>query len=403
MVIQDEDAIINELQKNESNTIIDAACLKVTEAGLGDSISIRQRERLKVRHGIYSILLRLADPTLPCDQYQMLGQKMLQLAYRLPILLAGDKEDTVNIIDALPLEMQHQLRDYASQIETLIPAHQMIPNPQPPLKLSYSKLNSYISCPRCYWLRHVVGLSEPAFEGANFGKIAHRALELFYKRYQRHHLEPDHNSLPTLETILKLGEEAYEDLRPETTQRSRKFVDRLHILLTRYYSQMHSSDANPVDIEKSIVFKHTCGEHEHTIEARIDRIDADDTGHHIIDYKTGRSSKSKLEPKTTDLQLGIYKMALQHYFETEDVSGTAEYWLLGECQMGIIDLDNIKLKNVRKNIDKAITGILNGDWTRKKGCTRCELLADPILMENLESGDTSWPLDASAENDAVEL
>ncbi|MEO0717187.1 MAG: hypothetical protein AAFY58_09400, partial [Planctomycetota bacterium] len=68
----------------------------------------------------------------------------------------------------------------------------------------------------------------------------------------------------------------------------------------------------------------------------------------------------------TDLQLGIYAMAVAERFP--DAAGVAEYWVLSTGQRGTITLDDLKLDRVRKDIDKAIAGMLAGDWQQGKNC-----------------------------------
>ncbi|MFI4894127.1 MAG: PD-(D/E)XK nuclease family protein, partial [Phycisphaerales bacterium JB058] len=83
------------------------------------------------------------------------------------------------------------------------------------------------------------------------------------------------------------------------------------------------------------------------------------------------------EPKKDDLQLGIYAMALAAKLgmPIDELSGSAEYWLFATGERGVIGLDEIDHKKVRKAIDKAIEGILAGDFAPNKGCGgQCELL-----------------------------
>ena len=146
--------------------------------------------------------------------------------------------------------------------------------------------------------------------------------------------------------------------------------------LRNYHSQLHSDSINPVYIEQSVTFDYPLGEHVHRIKVRMDRVDFDRKGHHVIDYKTSKPSKARLEPKSTDLQLGVYLLAFSAFVEDDEPSGSAQYWLTRTGERGIIDFADIKLNGVRKKIDRAIEGILDGNWEKNLKCRNCELLAD---------------------------
>lgn len=51
----------------------------------------------------------------------------------------------------------------------------------PPLKLSYSAITEYLKCPRCYYLKYVLGYDEPKTLELAVGGIAHRSIDAFLK------------------------------------------------------------------------------------------------------------------------------------------------------------------------------------------------------------------------------
>src|SRR5204862_2100267 len=50
----------------------------------------------------------------------------------------------------------------------------------PPLRLSYSAIDSYNRCPRCFYLSRVMNLPEPDSAETSIGTVAHLVLKRFY-------------------------------------------------------------------------------------------------------------------------------------------------------------------------------------------------------------------------------
>jgi hypothetical protein len=122
-------------------------------------------------------------------------------------------------------------------------------------------------------------------------------------------------------------------------------------------------------------------EHEHTISLRIDRVERRADGRvAIIDYKTGHATKSLTAPTKTDLQLGLYALAIMQHYGLDGLGmppkdnpgqltllGHAAYHLLATGQVGMLDFAKIDLVKLRDSVRKLIGGILAGDYP-----TKCE-------------------------------
>lgn len=244
-----------------------------------------------------------------------------------------------------------------------------------PLSLSFTKLDSYIRCPRCFYLSERFGLREPPGANMALGSAAHVALHRYYTEVQRADAEGE--PTPGVERLLVLAHGALEDAWPRSLEIPADLWTQLRGQLRTMHASLHDPAAHLLHLERSVRMPYEYrGTHE--LIAKLDRIDQVGPGRfRIIDYKTGEASKKKLEPSKRDLQLGIYAMALRTLFggaedggEGQEVGGTAEYWVLSTGQVGAIDLRDIDLAAVRRDINKAIDGMLSGNFEPASRCTK---------------------------------
>lgn len=259
--------------------------------------------------------------------------------------------------------------------------------PQAPLTLSYSYLKSYIDCPRCFYLRHVLDLRDPPGPAQSLGSAAHQALE----RYSKSARESDSvgGPVPTMADLIAMGREAYFEQLPEGVPVDPAQVEQLVAQLTLCHQRLIDPAAHVLEVEQSLKIPYRrnaqpADEATHELTGRADRVDqirlADGTvGFRLIDYKTGMPTKALLEPPTDDLQLGIYALVLDQFLGGGEggapIRGFAEYWVLAAGQAGRIGLDELRRDKVRAKIDKAIGGILSGDFERGKSCRgACDIL-----------------------------
>ncbi len=335
--------------------------------------SVRDRLKLNLRSEIFSLLHDLSDPALPTGQLAPLRDRLRAAALQLPVLAAESPARLRAVLAAADAPDRASLEALVEVLERDEPLVPLIPGPKAPLELNFSELDLYLHCPRCYWLRHVVGVPEAQRAAANFGSIIHRSLEFFYERLRQAENNPEHLALPGVEDLIQIGQDAYDEMRPPEDIRSREMAERIERALRLYHDRMHSPNLHVLHTEERIRFPYQCNGQTHYITARIDRIDLDDAGIHVIDYKTGRPTKSRLEPSKADLQLGIYYMAAVDRFGPESV-GTAEYWLTQTNQRGVLDFRSIDLKRICAKIDEAVCGILECCWEAGERCGRCEEL-----------------------------
>ncbi len=241
-----------------------------------------------------------------------------------------------------------------------------------PFTLSYSFLNDYKRCPACFYVKRVLGLGDAPSTELSVGSLVHELLEAHAKAWQL--AEASGQPLPTLESLLAKGRAQLARLRRSGEISNLVTAEELDAMLANAHEMMHEDNAEILEVEYTITMPYEYGGQVFPLKAKLDRVDRTDAGVRIVDYKTGQASKSKLEPCKTDLQLGIYAMAIEHDMQVEQ--GCAQYWLVREKKRGTIELSDIKLDRIHKDIDNVISGILAGDYPRKaNGCSGlCELI-----------------------------
>lgn len=283
-------------------------------------------------------------------------------------------------IATAPAAVQAWARQLAQAMQEASTAGVALLEPlSPPLHLSYSQISDYLRCPACYYVKHVLKLAEPPTSRLALGSAAHRALERFYRLVQQ--AQADGSPMPDLQQLLACGRQAWEELVSKSDgEAQRSLGEQLEAMLTQTFHKLYDPAADILDLERDIQFDYPYGGHTHTLTVRIDRIDRLSDGRvRLIDYKTGRATKAKLEPERKDLQLGMYAMALQATLPeaSASVSGMAEFWVLPEGKRGAIPLEQLDLEAVRAAINEVIGGLLAGRYARKKDCQGVCRLVQP--------------------------
>ncbi|MFN0011754.1 MAG: ATP-dependent helicase [Phycisphaerales bacterium] len=260
---------------------------------------------------------------------------------------------------------------------------------RPPLRLSFSLIKDYERCPRCFFVKHVLGMPESPSGAIDMGKAAHRALEEFFGRFQQ--ADAEGTPLPTLSDLLEAGRRAFLGLTAHDAEIDRRALARLLDQLTVVFERLHNSADHILEREKAYPFPYACNGREHRFSAFIDRLDQLPSGGvRIIDYKSGQARKGYTEPKADDLQLGVYALAVAHSrgIDPAALTGTAEYWLLSTGQRGTLDLGALRLDKVRKRIDTAVEGILKGLYPQGKQCMgECAMLGPTAPADDTTDDD----------------
>lgn len=255
-----------------------------------------------------------------------------------------------------------------------------------PIMLSYTAVDQYLRCPRCFYLRHVLHLKPLPGAAQIVGIAVHEAMERFYKQWREADIGED--AKPTRARLIELGRQAFARNWPRQTEVDRKQLDQVVSQLGVAFDRLVSTqgaDAQVLELEQWIEFPYG----EHAFGAKVDRIEqytrADGaSGFRIVDYKTGAARKDLRTPKDDDLQLGVYLLALAHQFKLGDpieqpIAGEAQYWLLSTGERGTLDFAAMDLAGVRAEIDGVIDGMMKGRWVKGKRCKgECDLLGSGV-------------------------
>lgn len=172
-----------------------------------------------------------------------------------------------------------------------------------PKTLSYSKLETFSTCPLKYKFRYIYQIPTPSAHAANFGTSIHNTLKDIYQ-----HLSVHKEITP--EKCMEFYEknwipQGYESRAHHNTRKEKGWE-----MLQNYYEKNSNPWKIPAFVEKGFYLK--AG--KHTVNGRIDRIDLlDDGTYEVIDYKTGKSKKGSELDK--DLQLSLYALACKEVYE----------------------------------------------------------------------------------------
>ncbi len=232
-----------------------------------------------------------------------------------------------------------------------------------PIDLSFTMIDHYTRCPACFYVRHVLGLGEAPTPAISTGGLVHQAMEWYGRAWRDADVEG--TQPPGVEELTAYGRRLFFAQLRAGGVGDGLTADELAAMLTRAHEMMLENRAEILEIERRIVMPYVVDGSEHRLVAKLDRVDRIGAGVRIVDYKTGGASKAKLEPKKDDLQLGVYAMAIRH--EMPEVGGRAEYWLLRTGERGTIDLDAIDGAKVQNTIDKAVRGMMSGEFPSKPG------------------------------------
>lgn len=249
-----------------------------------------------------------------------------------------------------------------------------------PLTLSYSFLDAYLRCPRCFYVHRVLKLKEEPTADLARGSLVHDLLQRFVRECRA--AEAEGRRGPGESVLLDWADEALEAAPshgPDGNADERRTV---HGLLRNYVRHFHwtneagGAGVEVLEVERRETVPYEHGGVVHRLEAKLDRLDRlADGGLRIVDYKTGAVTKSRTSPRGDDLQLGIYALALPAFVTTglssaDEARGSAEYWMLATGERGPVTLEALTKSRakLRETIGGVIDGVLAGRYERGERC-----------------------------------
>lgn len=236
-------------------------------------------------------------------------------------------------------------------------------------KFSYSKLNTFITCPMKYKLKYIDGNYESSEAiHLDLGNLLHKILEIkhrniinnvpvdynFLKKVLEEGIseetEKDKGSFILGITAIrdKFGEEQFIEINSKS---GLSYDDKLKTFINYLETDDIGEDWKPIAVELPFEFEY---EGKAILHGFIDRVDENSKGElRVVDYK---SSNKVFESKdlTTPLQMFIYDLACEHIFKRTPVEHSYDMILLGEkqsaCTKGYYNRGVKKLNKILDNI-----------------------------------------------------
>lgn len=221
------------------------------------------------------------------------------------------------------------------------------------MRLSPSKLSTYLSCPQHYDYKYVQELEEESGQAAINGSFVHLVLEHFYDAPVR----PKQRTLAaalSLSAQLHLIDETGADL------------ERCQELIWNLFDLEDPTTVKCLRTEMDLELPWG----DHSLKGIIDRVDIEDDGYVIVDYKSGKA------PNDEDLAekaLGVkfYAMLGLKAFGSLPVRVVLLY--LGTPQKITVDVTESIARGIEVKAQAAVTAIEKGEFKPKPGlaCRWC--------------------------------
>lgn len=176
------------------------------------------------------------------------------------------------------------------------------------MRISYSALDTYQTCPLKYKYREIDRIKEPKSKEAVFGTLVHSVM---------HYVHSPALLSPSLEDALDFFSQNWNTDVWENELEERAAFSQGVKMIQGYYVKNNPADFTIVDLESRFAIE--IGDDasgKHIIAGVIDRIDKTPDGYEIIDYKTSKKMPSQ-ETVNTNLQLSIYLKAFLDRYPKE--------------------------------------------------------------------------------------
>jgi len=170
---------------------------------------------------------------------------------------------------------------------------------RPPVEyLSYSQIETYLTCPLQYKYRYLIKIPVPQSAAASFGSSMHLALQKFYERFQK-------GEQLTEEILLRILDQVWIPLGYGTKNYEEKMKAKGYEMLSTFFSKTFDAKTKVSDLEKLFRIKLTP---VLKLGGKIDRVDSlAGNKIEIIDYKTGKVPSENEIKK--NLQMTVYALA----------------------------------------------------------------------------------------------
>lgn len=228
------------------------------------------------------------------------------------------------------------------------------------IKLSRQQIDDYFTCPKKYYLAHIIKIPLLENQYLMYGTAIHNALNLFFNQKMHHEVTP-------LEDLLKNYEQNFKNIgfisREHETDRYESGIK----ALSRFYQIEKKDERIPSGVETQFEF----GIDGIKINGRYDLIYGDDDTVEICDFKTSQvksqADADKRIKKSTQMQ--IY--ALSWYEKHHKIPLTTLYFIESGLK-GSITFSHKDLDKTKNMITAVVDGIANQDFKATPTPSDCQ-------------------------------
>jgi DNA helicase-2/ATP-dependent DNA helicase PcrA len=230
----------------------------------------------------------------------------------------------------------------------------------PASSFSFSMLEEYLDCPERYRLRHVVGLPTPPHHSLTYGRAMHAAVAWFHLRVAAGEAPPE------------------ADLAAEFRRAwlSEGFLSREHEearfaaglrALAAFRARELATPSPVVAVERPFEFTLD----GMRIRGRLDRLDEDERGAVIVDYKSSdvRDQRKANDKARGSLQLHAY--ALAHQQRSGNLPRAMQLHFLDSGLVGESTPETARLDKAREQLRGAMAGIAANEFAPRPNPVAC--------------------------------
>ncbi|RJP29769.1 MAG: PD-(D/E)XK nuclease family protein [Candidatus Omnitrophota bacterium] len=231
------------------------------------------------------------------------------------------------------------------------------------INLSYYHIDDYLTCPLKYKYVNILRVPIMEHHTVIYGRAMHEAVTGYFQAVMSGRGMDKDELLNIFEN--SFDPQGFLDLKH---QLERKRLGKEALL--RFYDQQAKQPCKAKFIEKEFSFV----QGQNRITGRFDRIDEEDGGAVVIDFKTSDIKTQKEADKRVkeSMQLKLYSLAYREIFG--ELPLRVELHFLESGLIGRKEIDEADIKDVEENIDSVAEGIRNNKFEATPNymsCTYC--------------------------------
>ena len=231
------------------------------------------------------------------------------------------------------------------------------------ITLSYYHIDDYLTCPLKYKYVNILRIPIMEHHTVIYGRAMHTAVT----KYFQFKMAGKKMSIPDLLNVFK------ESFDPQGFLDEKHQEERSRIgqeALIKFFNEEERRNSSPVYIEKEFSF--ILGDNK--ITGRFDRIDIEEDGAVIMDFKTSEIKTKKEADKRTkeSIQLALYALAYKNIFR--QLPKRVELYFLEAGIIGSNQIQDADLEKLKDKISKVSQGIRNRNFVAMPtymACTYC--------------------------------